>query len=117
MPICSYLVIPTKDAGGALRQRLSDIPGCEVIGAVNRDVILLVTDTDGVAEEAALGDALAGVEEIGALILAFGGLGDEDTVEESPPASVVGARLGPVAARSVAGSGAQSRSGMEPCEP
>jgi nitrate reductase NapAB chaperone NapD len=75
MPICSYLVIPAAGEADAVRARLAAVPGCEAARAENRELLLLVTDTPGAAEEAALRDAIAQIDGIHALVFAFGELG------------------------------------------
>jgi nitrate reductase NapAB chaperone NapD len=72
MPICSYLVIAGRGESGAAASRLAAIPGCEVSRAAERDVLILVTDTEGRAAEEALRERIAAVPEIHSLLLAFG---------------------------------------------
>lgn len=74
MPICSYLVVPADGTAERVRGRLAAIAGCEVACARNRDLLILVTDTAGDTEERALQSALAGIEDIRAMGLAFGAL-------------------------------------------
>ena len=50
MTIQSYLVYPEPGQAAALTAALAQIPGCDVIPAVNRDLLVLVTDS---ADEAA----------------------------------------------------------------
>lgn len=83
MPVCSYLVIPERGATEACAERLSALPGCEVVRAENRDVLLLVTETAGPAEERALRDALASIPGIRSLVLTFGEL-DTETADRPP---------------------------------
>jgi nitrate reductase NapAB chaperone NapD len=72
MPICSYLVMPEPGATDAVRERLSALPGCDVLQAENRDLLVLVTDTADRAAEAALRARVEALEGIGALVLTFG---------------------------------------------
>ncbi|NIP58536.1 MAG: hypothetical protein GWO00_11250, partial [Gemmatimonadetes bacterium] len=72
MPICSYLVIPEKGAAREVESRLGEIPGCDVIRARNRDVLILVTDTPGLEEESELRGEVEGLDGIQALLLTFG---------------------------------------------
>ncbi len=86
MPICSYLVVPEPGASDRIRARLAAIPECDVIGARNRDLLLLVTETGTSAQEARLRtriEALTGVRD---LVLTFGEI-DPDTAEADPLAS------------------------------
>lgn len=45
MTIQSYLVYPEPGQTAALSAALAQIPGCEVIQAVNRDLLVLVTES------------------------------------------------------------------------
>lgn len=83
MPVCSYLVIPEERTGRDLEGRIRALPGCDVARAVNANVLLLVTDTPGPAEDRALRRTLEGMEGIHALVLAFGEI-DPDTEEGDP---------------------------------
>lgn len=74
MAICSYLVIPEAGATSAVAARLGALPGCQVARAENRDVLLLVTDTPGPAEDGTLRAALEAMDGVRALILTFGEL-------------------------------------------
>jgi nitrate reductase NapAB chaperone NapD len=72
MAVCSYLVIPADGAADAVAGRLSELPGCEVTRAENRDLLLLVTETDGPGEESELRAKLEGVDDVLAMIFTFG---------------------------------------------
>jgi nitrate reductase NapAB chaperone NapD len=72
MPVCSYLVIPEKGQGARLARRLDELPGCDVVQARNREVLLLVTDTPGPAEDRRLRARIEGLPGIQALVLSFG---------------------------------------------
>lgn len=72
MPICSYLVIADEGATERVRDRLAAIPECRVAPAENRDVMILLTDTEGLHEEAALRSAVETMDGIQALLLTFG---------------------------------------------
>jgi nitrate reductase NapAB chaperone NapD len=76
MAICSYLVIPDPGETESVSKRLSSLPGCDVIRARNREVLLLLTETAGAAEEAALRREIEGVDGIQALVLTFGEIPD-----------------------------------------
>jgi nitrate reductase NapAB chaperone NapD len=77
--ICSYLVIPEEGAAPALAAQLAAVPGCEVVRAENREVLILVTDTPGPEDEASLRVVLEGLPGIRALILTFGELEPGDS--------------------------------------
>ena len=72
MPICSYLVIAEDGASSRVAERLTALPGCDVVSAENRDVLILVTDTPGLEEEGALRREVEALDGIQALLLTFG---------------------------------------------
>ncbi len=76
--ICSYLVIPEDGALARVVERLTALPGCDVVSAENRDVLILVTDTPGLEEEGALRRKVEALDGIQALLLTFGEI-DPDT--------------------------------------
>jgi nitrate reductase NapAB chaperone NapD len=85
MSVCSYLVIPAAGTAKAVARRLAAIPGCEVTPAENRDVLVLVTETEGRDEEKALRATVEGVEGVMALVLTFGEI-DPDAAAPAAPA-------------------------------
>ena len=93
MPICSYLVIPRAGAGEDVRERLSDMRGCQVVAAENRDVLILVTDTPGLEDEEELRAEVEGMEGIEALLFTFGEI-DPDTELADPVRITGGSRRG-----------------------
>ena len=72
MPICSYLALPIAGQADSLSARLGALPGCEVVRATNRDVMVVLTETRDQAEEEALRSRLEAVEGLSALVLTFG---------------------------------------------
>jgi hypothetical protein len=72
MPIKSYLAYPREGQRDALADALGAVPGCQVIPAVNRDLLIVVTDTRDDTAEAAVQEALAGLELLGGLALVAG---------------------------------------------
>lgn len=64
MPIKSYLVYPKPRQHAALAQALRGLPGCDVVPAENRDVLVLVTDT---ADDAGDAELLAQVQALPSL--------------------------------------------------
>lgn len=86
MPICSYLVIPERGAAREVERCLGEIPGCDVVRARNRDLLILVTDTPGLEEESELREEVEDLEGIQALLLTFGEIDPETTVGD--PVSV-----------------------------
>jgi len=83
MPIKSYLAYPVSGRLDELTAALRRLPGCDVIPAVNRNLLVLVTDMPDEAAEEALGVMLADVPSLQALAL-VAGLGDE-AINGVPP--------------------------------
>lgn len=83
MPICSYLAVPIAGEAESLSVRLGAMPGCEVIRATNRDVMVLLTETSGGAEEEALRSRIETTEGLAALVLTFGEIEAEPSGGES----------------------------------
>jgi nitrate reductase NapAB chaperone NapD len=77
MAVCSYLVIPEEGATDAVEARLAALPGCETSRAENREVILLVTDTEGAEQETSLRQQLESVDGVLAMIFTFGEIDPE----------------------------------------
>jgi nitrate reductase NapAB chaperone NapD len=77
MPICSYVVIPEPGAADSVEEALLAIPGCDIARAQNHDVLLLVTETPGLEEEATLRASIEAMPGIQALLLAFGEIDPE----------------------------------------
>ncbi len=78
MAVCSYLVFPDEGAHTSVRNRLSAIPGCQVFPAENRDLLLLVTETEGTEEEESLRETIESTPGVRALVLTFGELDPSD---------------------------------------
>lgn len=72
MPIFSYLAIPNNGAKQALCEELSALDYCEIIPAVNHDVVVLVTETPDETIEEELQDTLKNLQSLQSLSLAFG---------------------------------------------
>lgn len=85
MPVCSYLVVPGEDRR-VVAGRLSALDGCHAIAAENRDVIMLVTESDDDAAEAELRARLEEVPGIQSMVLTFGEI-DPDTEVPDPMAA------------------------------
>jgi nitrate reductase NapAB chaperone NapD len=83
MPICSYLVIPEPGSGDSLARRLDALSECDVTPSRTGDVLLLVTDTPGPAEDRELRGRIEGMEGIQAVVITFGEI-DPDTEEADP---------------------------------
>jgi hypothetical protein len=75
MPIKSYLAYPVRGRGDELAEALRRLVGCQVFPALNRDVLVLVTDTPHEAADEALQSALAAILTLDALAL-VAGVGD-----------------------------------------
>ena len=83
MPICSYLAVPVPGEAESLSTRLAALPGCEVVRSTNRDVMVLLTETSGRAEEEALRSELNATDGLAALVLTFGEIEAEPSGGES----------------------------------
>ncbi len=80
MGICGYLVFTEDGATPALAARLTALPGCDVVRAERRDLLLLVTESTTADEEAALRETLEEMEGVSALVLTFGEIDPETPV-------------------------------------
>lgn len=89
MPVCGYVLIPGADRGAEVCERLSGMDGCEVVPALNSDLILLVTTTPDPAADRDLRGRLEALPGVDALLLTFGEI-DPDTPMGDP---VVEARV------------------------
>jgi hypothetical protein len=72
MPINSYLAYPVKGRRDELAAVLGALRGCQVIPSVNRDLLVVVTDTPDEVTEEALQGALARMELLEGLALVAG---------------------------------------------
>ena len=84
MPIKSYLAYPVRGRSNELTAALRRLGGCQVFPAVNRDVLVLVTDTPHEAADEVLQGALADIPELEALAL-VAGVGDATLDSEAVP--------------------------------
>lgn len=91
--ICSYLVISEDGALGRVAERLTALPGCDVVAAENRDVLILVTDTPGLEEECALRRKVEALEGIQALLLTFGEIDPDAPISDPVAVGEHGRRL------------------------
>jgi nitrate reductase NapAB chaperone NapD len=72
VPIKSYIAWPSPGRAAELESSLLQIPGCEVISAENRELLLLVTDTPTESAEDALCRQLEQIEDLQCLSLVSG---------------------------------------------
>ena len=79
MPVCSYLVAPTEGHREDVASALARLPGCDVVPAENRDLLLLVTDTADLAAEAELRSSIEAIPGVRGLVMAFGEIDPEST--------------------------------------
>ena len=82
MPVCSYVVVPRQGRRDEVRRHLARLPGCEVAGATNADVLLLVTTTPSFDADMRLRwrvEQLAGIQ---ALLMTFGEVDPETPVAD-----------------------------------
>lgn len=71
MPICSYIVYPQAGQCVPLTTRLNALTGCDATAAENRELIVLVTETNSQAEEKELQATLARIPDIQCLAMTF----------------------------------------------
>lgn len=72
MPVFSYLAYPSEGGKNALLKDLKSLEHCEVIGADNRDVLILITDTPDETKERALQEKLNALKSLQSLSMTFG---------------------------------------------
>lgn len=86
MPIKSYLAYPERGRRDELAAALGRLGGCQVVRSINRELLVLVTDTPDEAAEEELGAALASLPALQSLAL-VAGLADEELggAEEARP--------------------------------
>lgn len=72
MVIKSYLVYPHQEKADELKALLSDMPECDIIPALNHDLIVLVTETQDEDAEEALISRLKGLSSLQNLALVSG---------------------------------------------
>ena len=84
MPIKSYLAYPVRGRFDELAAALRRFGGCQVFPAINRDVLVLVTDTPDEAADEALQSVLADIPTLDALAL-VAGVGDAVIDSDAAP--------------------------------
>ena len=72
MPVCGYVVVPEPGESAPLARRLREEDGCEVVPAQNDEMLLLVTMSDSLDEDAALRRRVEALPGIQALLMTFG---------------------------------------------
>ena len=72
MPIKSYLAHPHEGRKSELIESLSAINECEVIPARNKDLLIVVTDTQDKIEEDILKEKLETIESLKLLVMVSG---------------------------------------------
>lgn len=72
VPVCAYVIVPRAGEKEVLAATLSAMADCEVIPAVNEDVLLLVTTAPDFATDAALRDRVESLPAVHAMLLTFG---------------------------------------------
>jgi len=72
MPIKSYIVFPRSGEKSRLITALKSTEHCKVVPSTNKDVIVLVTDTENEQEEEKLQQILDSIKEIEHLNLVSG---------------------------------------------
>ncbi len=72
MPIMSYIAYPACGKKAQLIEALQAIPSCEVIPATNRDILVVVTDTEDKQAEQVLQATLKNIPALQCLALVAG---------------------------------------------
>ncbi len=72
MPIKSYLAHPHNGKKNELIEALSAIDQCEVVAAQNKEVLVLVTETENMTEEDMLKEKLETIDSLKLLALVSG---------------------------------------------
>lgn len=72
MPTCSYLLFAEEGKKKNLLESLSDLSRCEVQPADEEDVVLLVSETDGMDEQKEFEEELEDISSIKMLAQTFG---------------------------------------------
>lgn len=81
MPVFGYLAIPLAGATDTLYSELSSLPYCTVIPSVNRDLLVLVTDTPDDHSELELQNLLQSISTLQSLSMTFGHNDEKQTQE------------------------------------
>ncbi|MCB9426507.1 MAG: hypothetical protein H6584_05705 [Flavobacteriales bacterium] len=72
MPIKSYLAYPFDSKKEALKQEILALQNCEVIPAENKDVLIVVTDTENTTQEDQLKAKLETLDNLKLLTMVSG---------------------------------------------
>lgn len=72
MPIKSYLVYPHDGKKEELMNQLSKIDSCEVTPAENKDVLILITETENKTSEENLKEELNAIDSLKLLAMVSG---------------------------------------------
>lgn len=88
--VCSYLVIPAPGEVASLTRRLAALRGCEVFPARNRDLLILVCETDDAEAERVLRASIEAMPGVRMLLVTFGEI-DGDPVAAATDHSATGA--------------------------
>lgn len=72
MPIKSYLAHPHDGKKVELINALSNMANCEVIPAENKDLLIVITDTDNLIEDEQLKEAIEAIDSLKLLALVSG---------------------------------------------
>lgn len=72
MPIKSYLAHPHDGKKSELINALSQIASCDVIPAENKNLLIIVTDTDNKGEDAELKEKIEAIDSLKLLAMVSG---------------------------------------------
>ena len=74
MPICSYLLTPSRGKSDSVLRELSKFPEVEVYPAENSELMVIVTETTNQIHENDLNGRLINIDGINCLALSFGAM-------------------------------------------
>jgi nitrate reductase NapAB chaperone NapD len=72
MPIKSYLAHPHEGKKNALIQAISKLSQCEVVPAQNKDILVVVTETESKEEEEILKQQIEAIDSLKLLAMVSG---------------------------------------------
>lgn len=72
MPIKSYLAHPQDGKKEALMEALSKIDNCEVIPAENKDLLIVITDTESKIDDEKIKESIEAIKSLKLLAMVSG---------------------------------------------
>ncbi len=81
MPIKSYLAIPKKEQKDKLKDEINQLGQCEVTPSDNREVLIVVTETEDEKADKKLFEKLSGLESLQLLTLVSAFSNDTEPIQ------------------------------------